>query len=168
MEAIAVRAGVPKSTLYKRFPDKRALLRTVLNDRIAAWCLAEQDRDLGDDLETRLKQLATDILQRATSPEVQAFWGLVAKAWGGVDEAGSRQDVIGYTRMVDKLVQEIRTYGPRSGIAARHPRQVATALMAMIAGWIEFVGPATALPEEDAVRFAHAAIDLMLRGAAAW
>src|SRR5690349_22072217 len=31
MEAVAAEAGVPKSTLYKRFPDKRTLLRAVLS-----------------------------------------------------------------------------------------------------------------------------------------
>lgn len=168
MEAIAARAGLPKSTLYKRFPDKRALLRAVLNDRIASWCMAEQEQALGDDLETRLKALVANTLRRAMSPEVQAFWGLAANAWNSPDEAGSRQDVIGYTRMVDKLVQEIRGFGPQSGIEARHPRRTATALMAMIAGWIEFVGPATELPEEDAIRFAHTAVEIMLRGSAAW
>lgn len=33
MEAIAARAGVTKKTLYKRFADKRSLLRAVLRER---------------------------------------------------------------------------------------------------------------------------------------
>lgn len=168
MEAVAMRAGIPKSTLYKRFPDKRALLRAVLSERVSTWCLAERRQDLGDDLETRLKSLAADILRHATTPEVQAFWSLVSTAWSGPDEARCRQDVIGYTKMVDGLVEEIRRFGPRSGIFARDPRQAGTALMAMLGGWIEYVAPSTPCSEEDAVRFAHAAVDILLHGSAAW
>lgn len=168
MEAIATRAGIPKSTLYKRFPDKRALLRAVLNERVDAWCMAERTHDLGDDLEARLKRLATDILHHAATPEVQAFWGLVSAAWSSPEEAGQRQDVIGYSRMVEGLEQEIRQFGPRSGVVARDPGKVAVALMTMLGGWIEYVAPTAAAPEDEAARFAGAAVDMLMRGTEAW
>jgi AcrR family transcriptional regulator len=168
MEAIAIRAGVPKSTLYKRFPDKKALLQAVLTERVSTWSLAEEKRDLGGDFPTRLKRIAKDLLQRAGTAEVRSFCALASKAWSDPDEAGSRLEIIGYTKMVDRFAREIRLYGPRHGIEAKYPRQVATALMAMLAGWIEFVGPVAEQPENDANRFADAAVDLLLRGSVAW
>lgn len=168
MEAVALAAGVPKSTLYKRYPDKRALLRAVLSERVSAWCLAEQAHDPGNDLETRLKRISADILHRAIMPEVQAFWRLASTAWSDPDEAAQRQDAIGYTKMVNALEQEIREFGPSSGIAARDPHQVAVALMAMLGGWIEYVGPTGSRTGEEAERFAHAAVAMLMGGTLAW
>jgi AcrR family transcriptional regulator len=167
MEAVAASAGVPKSTLYKRFPDKRALLRAVLSEQLSVWCETERTPAAAD-LEMGLKHLAADILRHAATPEVQAFWALVSTAWNGPDEARQRQDAIGYTKMLAGLEREIRHLAEHRGITARDARQVATALMAMLAGWIEHVAPALSRPEEEAQRFAHASVDMLIRGIAAW
>lgn len=169
METIAARAGVPKSTLYKRFPDKRALLRAVLSDQVAAWSESE-DRPAreGDDPEMRLKRVAADILRHAATPQVRAFWALVTNAWSATDEAGQRQDAIGYTRMLAGLEQEIRDFARARGIEVHDPRQVATALMAMLGGWIQHVAPTLARPEAEATRFANAAVDMLTQGTDAW
>lgn len=168
MEAIAARAGVPKSTLYKRFPDKRTLLRAVLKERVATWAPPKQDAALGDDIEQRLKQHAVWMLTRATSAEVRAFLGLVASAWNDPSDASSRQEVIGYTDMVERLAREIGEYGPKRGIHAKDPKRVATALMAMLAGWAGMSGPGPELAPGEATSFAHSAVDLLLQGSAAW
>lgn len=168
MEAIAARAGVPKSTLYKRYPDKRTLLRAVLKERVAAWAPPQQDAQLSDDLEQRLKQHAVWMLTQATSAEVRAFLGLVASAWKDPEDAASRREVIGYTDMAKRLAQEIREYGPKRGIVAKDPMRVSMALMAMLAGWAGMSGPGPELPEGEAVAFAHTAVDLLLNGSAAW
>jgi TetR/AcrR family transcriptional regulator, mexJK operon transcriptional repressor len=168
MEAVAGQAGVPKSTLYKRFPDKRALLRAVLGERVSAWREMESAHCPDDDLESRLKRLAVDILRHATTPEVKAFWLLASTAWGRPDEASERQAAIGYSRMMARLELEIRQFGPPAGIVARDPRQVAVALMTMLAGWIEYVAPTSDRPEEDGEKFAHASVEMLIRGTAAW
>jgi len=168
MEAVAAQAGVPKSTLYKRYPDKRALLRAVLSDRVSAWCEIERGHGPEDDIETRLKRLAANIVLHATTPEVQAFWALVSTAWSEPEQASERQDAIGYTKMMDGLEKEIRQFGPPSGIVARDPRRVATALMAMLGGWIEYVAPTTPDRGREGERFAHAAVEMLMRGTAAW
>lgn len=168
MEAVAAQAGVPKSTLYKRFPDKRALLRSVLSERVSAWREMQRAHGPDDDLESRLKRLAVDIVRHATTPEVQAFWTLVSAAWSRPDETGERQAAIGYTRMIARLEQEIRQFGPRSGVVARDPRQVAVTLMAMLSGWIEYVAPTSARPDEEGAAFAHASVEMLMRGTAAW
>ncbi|MET0588729.1 MAG: TetR/AcrR family transcriptional regulator [Novosphingobium sp.] len=168
MEAVAGQAGVPKSTLYKRYPDKRALLRAVLSDRVSAWSAIEPARAGGENLELRLKHLAAEVLNRATNAEVQAFWGLASAAWNGPNEVSERHEAIGYGQMITELEREIRELGPLSGIKAQNPRQVATALMAMLGGWIEFVAPTAADPETEARNFAQNCVELLLRGSAAW
>lgn len=168
VDAIAARAGVPKSTLYKRYPDKKALLRAVLRERLSAWSLAEDDARLGHDLESRLKHHAATMVVGALSPEIRAVFGLIASAWGGPDEAGDRRDLIGYTAMLDRLEREIRDYGPGCGVQASDPRGVAVALMAMLHGWLQWDAPSEGDIEAAAVRFSHAAVDLLLAGSAAW
>lgn len=168
VETIAARAGVPKSTLYKRYPEKKELLRAVLRERLSAWSVAEDDHRLGDDLETRLKHYAATMVVRALSQELRAVFGLIASAWGGPDQAGDRRDLIGYTCMLDRLEQEIRDYGPAQGIQARHPRRTAAALMAMLHGWLQWDAPSEGDVEAAAVRFSHAAVEMLMAGSAAW
>jgi AcrR family transcriptional regulator len=168
MDAIAARAGVPRSTLYKRYPDKKELLRAVLRDRLSTWTVADSDDELGHDLETRLKHYAAAMVGRAMSPELRALLGLVANAWNGPDEANSRRDVIGYTGMLDRLEREIRDYGPGQGIHAKNPRRAAMALMAMLTGWIQWNAPAEGEAEAAAIQFAHDAARFLIAGSAAW
>lgn len=168
MEAIAAQAGVPKSTLYKRFPDKRALLRAVLREQVTAWCELERTPVLQEDLGSRLKQLAADILRQAMAPEVQSFWALASSAWSAPEDAAERQEAIGYTKMVSGIADEIRQFGPASGVRAADPEQAAKALMAMLGGWIAYAALDGPEREEEAERFAHAAVDMLMRGTDAW
>jgi AcrR family transcriptional regulator len=168
MDAVAARAGVPKSTLYKRYPDKKALLRAVVRQRLSEWALSVREEDLGDDLETRLKHLAAAMVVRAISPELRAVYGLVASAWGGPGEAATRRDAIGYSAMLDRLAREIRDHGPKRGLRAQDPRRPAGALMAMLNGWLLWDAPAEGDLEAQAVRFAHTAVELLMKGSAAW
>jgi AcrR family transcriptional regulator len=169
-DAIAARAGVPKSTLYKRFPDKKALLRAVLKERVAAWSSVASQRNwmLTDSLEQRLKLYATWMLTWSCTTEVRAFARLAASAWNDPDEIANRHDVIGYTNRVTEIEREIRELGPKEGVVAQDPRRVAVALMAMLAGWLEQKGPSAQPSEAEAVSFAHTAVDLLLNGKAAW
>lgn len=168
MEAVAAQAGVPKTTLYKRYPDKRSLLRAVLSDRISAWGEVDHPLTSGESLEQHLKRIAAKILHRATTPEVQAFWALASAAWSSSEEIGGRHEAIGYEKIMTQLERDIRELGPASGIEARDPKKVATALMAMLGGWIEFVAPTSKAPEIDAQEFAESCVDLLMRGSAAW
>jgi AcrR family transcriptional regulator len=170
MDAIAARAGVPKSTLYKRYPDKRGLLEAVLKERVSAWATVASQRNwmLTDSLEQRLRLYAVWMLTWGASAEVRAFTRLAASAWSGQDEIDSGRDVIGYTGRVDEIEREIRELGPREGIFAKDPRGVATALTAMLAGWLEQKGPAAQPSEVEVAAFANTAVDLLLNGKAAW
>ncbi|MCK9900680.1 aldo/keto reductase [Frankia sp. Cpl3] len=71
MEAVARAAGVTKSTLYSRYPDKRTLFIAV-----SSWALTRQERDtrvlepLPDDLTAALTLIARAILARSVDPDI--------------------------------------------------------------------------------------------------
>ncbi|WP_154675151.1 aldo/keto reductase [Parafrankia elaeagni] len=71
MEAVARAAGVTKSTLYSRYPDKRTLFIAV-----SSWALTRQERDtrvlepLPDDLAAALTLIARAILARSVDPDI--------------------------------------------------------------------------------------------------
>lgn len=71
MEAVAQAAGITKSTLYARYPDKRTLFIAV-----SAWALTRQERDervlepLPDDLAASLAMIARAILARSVDPDI--------------------------------------------------------------------------------------------------
>jgi AcrR family transcriptional regulator len=168
LEAVAARAGLTKNTIYKRYPDKLALLRAVLMRRVDRWAsvVSQQEWQLSGDLEQRLKIYVRWLMEQSASPEIRAFNRLAASAWSEPADAAIRMETIGYTEIIDNLEREIREFGPREGIVADHPRRVATMLMATLTGWHEMGGAEAPLVER--IAFAESAVEVMLRGAAAW
>ena len=71
MEAVAQAAGVTKSTLYTRYPDKRALFIAA-----SSWALTRQEpaerapEQLPDDLAGGLTQIARAIQARSVDPDL--------------------------------------------------------------------------------------------------
>src|SRR3546814_1615740 len=67
MESVAASAGIPKTTLYKRYADKRELLNAVLVDRVSSWSKVSSrtDRNISDDLSARLKSRTATMLVRS-------------------------------------------------------------------------------------------------------
>lgn len=163
MEMIAARAGVTKVTLYKRFPDKRSLLRAVLQERRTRWV---PPPPTSTDLEKRLKHYAAIILVGGISAEVRAFHYLVASAWPNHDEMAAREDVLGYNHMLQCLKEEIRSGSQKLGITSASASTVAIALMAMLSGWFDHK-PLNA-SRADATKFARKAVELLIHGKTAW
>ncbi|MPS69783.1 TetR/AcrR family transcriptional regulator [Novosphingobium aerophilum] len=168
MEAVAHATQIPKTTLYKRYPDKLALLNAVLVARVASWSevTSRDNARLGNDLRQRLIQHTSTMLLWTTKPEVRAFRRLALNAFGRSE--GSITDFFGYTEMVAYLVAEIRVYGPPSGIEAKAPERIAQAIMAMVIGWVNTraaTGPVTAA---DARAQAQFIIDVLIDGHARW
>ena len=165
MEAIAAKAGVTKVTLYKRFPDKRNLLRAVLRSRPL------QPRDAaisGAGAEARLKNLATTILVGGVSPDIRAFHALALAAWPDPLDMPQREEVLGYNQMLSLLEREISVGSTEFGIRASRAKTVALALMAMLSGWFEHRTPDPGRDAADAEAFAHAAVALLVHGTKAW
>lgn len=165
MESIAAKARVTKVTLYKRYPDKRSLLRAVLLERRLQWTIPAPT---SPDPEVRLKDLATAILVCGTSPQVRVFHDLAAAAWAKPGDMATREEVLGYDTMLLRLEQEIRSGAHELQVEARNAPLVARALMAMLSGWFEHWGGRAETQPDDIVVFAHKAVELIIHGTAAW
>jgi AcrR family transcriptional regulator len=167
IEAIAARAKVPRSTVYKRYIDKTGLLRAVIRTHIAGLSVmaSKHDPDLPTNLPARLEVRAAWMLITAGQPEIRAFSRLAASAWPEPADIRERLDVSGYTQMVDLIERDIRELGPDQGLAAADPRWVAEALMALLFGWVETAGD---IAPDAARAFAQRAVALLIDGRAAW
>lgn len=168
MEAVANAVQIPKTTLYKRYPDKLGLLNAVLVNTVASWSqvTSKQNTKLTSDLRQRLTHNVTTMLLWTTKSEVRAFRKLALSASGR--SSGALTDFLGYTGMLDYLSSEIRVHGPASGIHAKAPERIAEAIMAMISGWVNSRGPETPISAEDASTQAAFIIDVLVDGHQAW
>jgi AcrR family transcriptional regulator len=165
MEAIAARANVPRSTLYKRYPDKTDLLRAVLEERLATWSTmaAEKDWMKPERLEERLKMYLSSIIKASAIPELRAFMRLTRSAWPNDTDANKRLDLIGYNNMVAVIERDVRELGPKQNCPAKDARRVAQILMMLSLGWSE-TGASLAGADE----FADAAVNMIFQGKHAW
>lgn len=170
MEAIAASAGIPKSTLYKRYVDKMSLLRAVVMDRVSTWSAisTEDGAPLSTDIEQRLKRHAEWVLHWGSSDEVRAFRRLAAGSWQGAAEVAQILHEFGYAAMVDYLESELVQFGTEPRRTMQDPRYVAIALMALLSGWLMLTPLNAPIPRAAAARFAHKAVDLLVYGRAAW
>jgi TetR/AcrR family transcriptional repressor of mexJK operon len=170
MEAIAAAARIPRSTLYKRFPSKLSLLEAVARERVARWSATSVQRysDLADNLPDRLKQHAEQVLYGANSDEVRAFLRLTAGPWEGAAAVRNILSEAGYTTMVGILEREIHSFAMVEGAPPKDARLVAEALMAMLTGWLAAREADGEVSQQDAKVFAHAAVELLVRGRPAW
>lgn len=166
MDAIAAAIPVPKTTLYKRFPDKFAVLDAVLRARISAWSLSttKQSSHLGNDLRERLIHHTTTLLVWTTKPEVRAVRLLALSA----ARRGIAPQVFAYLDMANYIRDEIATFGPGSNIQPKDPERIAQTIMSMISGWLSIEGIDTPLSVKDARAQAEFIIDVLMDGSAAW
>ncbi len=169
MEAIAATVHIPKTTLYKRYPDKMALLNAVLADRVASWSriTTPQTEKLGTDFRTRLVHHTATMFEWTTKPEVRAYTRLMLSA-AGRGPSDISAEFFGYTEMVSVLTKEIVAYGPAAGIRAKDPGQIAQVIMAMISGWLGVRGITKPLTHEQALAEAEYIVDVLMRGSEAW
>lgn len=170
MEAVAASARIPKTTLYKRYADKRELLSAVLVDRVASWSRvsSRKNKELGDDLGARLKSRTATMLLWATKPEVRAVTRLAASLPGHSDGRVRPRTFFGYERMSVIIENDIRQFGPGSGIRAAAPQKIADALMALIWGWLDLRESDKQMTGREAMQQADFMIDLLLQGHRAW
>jgi len=170
MDAVASRAGVPKSTLYNRFADKKALLRAVITARVSDWSAASAETNwmLTENLEQRLKHYCAVVLCRASSPDVRALSDLAASAWTTPDEKAQRSDITGLNAMLGLIERDIRHFAPEIGVTPRDPAKVAAALMALLAGWLQLNPSSGPIGETEAADVANTMVDLLMHGSGAW
>jgi len=166
MEAIASAAGVPKSTLYKRFPDKKALLRAVVENRLAAW---GQDSSRTQPapaatLAKRLKQRLQTLLDWSATDEIRAFSRMALGVGEGAQVIARVMRESGNPAVIETLVADIHAFQPD----ARDPESVANALMYMLAGWVGSQPLDRVISRNESAAFADRAVELIIHGRKAW
>lgn len=169
MDDIAARAGVPKSTIYKRHEDKAALLRAVIISRIEQRSSLSEagNAQLPDTLEQRLRVLAVNVLCSPETKELQALTRLTEGNWDGAREVAQVVHEAGYIRMLDFLEADIATFANAGPETVKDARSVAECLLAQLAGWLVTARPGND-NTSDAVAFAHRAVELLIHGRAKW
>lgn len=170
MESVAARAGVPKTTLYKRFADKAELMKAVLATRAALWertTSVLHDR-LPPNLLLRLRHYVATMIQWSTADEVRVFNRLARAAFSTSEKTFSLQQMSGYAEMVNRLGTDIAEYGPLLGIHAADPMKGANAVMTGVAGWLYLHDPGRPVGSEEAQAQAVELVDLVLHGSKIW
>jgi AcrR family transcriptional regulator len=168
IEAVAAGAGVKKDTVYKRFSDKKTLLRAVVQRRVQKWRATGNLVPSGDSLEERLKSYSVALLSYAISDEGRTWIGHVQSAWPGIDGINNRHEVMGYDNALRSISREIRNKTAGDEQPASNPEFVAMALMAILTGWTDTTGWHAEVSEAEVAQFAYAAVELVLGGRASW
>ena len=169
IEAIADHARVSKVTLYLRYADKAALLRAVLEERLATWSkAASQVRwATGDTLEARLKHYARSLLRWSRSEEVRAFDRLLQSSWETPDPLARELQQLLKAPMLSILERDIAGYGARDARPVGDPRRIASLFMGMLRGFLELAQVDDA-DESALVAFADQAVMVLIHGREAW
>lgn len=168
MDAISANAGIAKGTLYSRFATKEALIHAVIDDRVRRWEQAEPIPDEPDEeIEIRLRRYARIIAHLAADPEAQALSRLTVGNGRRFPEIARSVRELGYTKIVGKIADDVRTAAIRDGIPVFDPEDVAQRLIATVNGWV-LAYPDRDLPVSDIERFADRTVQLMLAARPLW
>lgn len=168
IDAVAVAAGVPRTTVYKRFSDKNELLRAMVAHQHAAWSAASTAREalVGGAPETLLRYYCRVMLTAAIRQEVRAIRRL-SRLLGGPDEPPAAGWPDHHT-MLQVVTDAIGRIAAARKVTPKAPQQVALMLMAMIAGWAEgCVGP-DGLTDAKVESVTDAMVDLAICGVTSW
>ena len=170
MEAVARAVGVPKSTLYKRFPDKAAVLRAVVDDFMQQWAARRAARPsaLPDDLSESLAQQLAAVLIGATNPQVRAVNRLAMNLPESPGHELSGRSFWGYRNVQARMAGTIQRLAAGQGVTPGDPDRVAETLLDLAAGWLVTHGTARQVTRDEASLTARWFVDLAIRGAAAW
>lgn len=164
MDAVAIRAGCSKQTLYAHFGSKQELLRSVMQEHLDL-ATARLD-DAAGGMRTVLVEFAMQHLQRLSEPTVLATCQLLsAEAMQFPEEARTLyQD--GCATLQQRLADWLHAAMQQGQLRPYHPQQAAELLLGMIVG-LDFERQRFNVPfrDDDPQRqhWAEFAIDAFLR-----
>ncbi|MFT4255573.1 MAG: TetR/AcrR family transcriptional regulator [Pseudoxanthomonas sp.] len=172
MDAVALRAGCSKQTLYSRYGSKQALMRSVMQEHLdrATAPLHDDETSPASHSAQALRQalvaFACEHLERLSAPEVLACTQLMnAEARQFPEEARAIFDD-GHGRLLDYLAQRLMRAMRRGHLRHDHPHFAAELLLGMIVG-SDFERQRFMTPHRDTEvarrQWAEFAVDAFLR-----
>jgi TetR/AcrR family transcriptional regulator, mexJK operon transcriptional repressor len=171
MDAVAMRAGISKGTLYNRFGSKAELFAAIVRDRVAEWGRhdAVSTRPPVGDIEALLEHHVTTTLNSLADPEIAAFVALITAERNRFPELARIYYDMALSVEVERLKADIEAAAEAEGLAVRDVDSVAYTLLQAALGWWNMqilAGP----PPAAGVRTAAARriAQLFAQGRAGW
>lgn len=170
IEAVAQLAGVYKNAIYKRYTNKEALFRAVMESKVAEWsalaCALEDDP--GETLEERLQSHLRRAIRWSSHHEVRAFRRLRQSLSPEARSIISAAGLTGQQAMINLIAEDIRQFTIQEGVPAKHPQRIAEALLSMVAGWLDNERQGKSVSKKSAASYAEWLVNLVLKGRQAW
>ena len=166
METVAQAAGITKTTLYSRYPDKRALFLAV-----SAWALTRLERDehvsepLPDDLAGALTVTARAILARSVDPDIARLNRMAIAESVRFPEFAASSQAVTWTPRIRVIMDLLRRHQSAGAIAVEDIELAAEQFFAMVGAmpaWLAAYG-IHRTPEVEEAHLQHA-VKLFLNG----
>ena len=145
METVAQAAGITKTTLYSRYPDKRALFLAV-----SAWALNRLECEeqaapepLPDDLADALAVIARAILARSVDPDIARLNRMAIAESSRFPEFAANSQAVTCTARI-RLITELLRRHERAGTIVAHDLELAAehffAMIGAMPAWLAAYG----------------------------
>ncbi|XVQ09450.1 aldo/keto reductase [Spirillospora sp. CA-255316] len=166
MEAVAQAAGITKSTLYARYPDKRTLFMAV-----SSWALTRQERHnrvlepLPDDLAAALTSIARAILARSVDPDIMRLSRMAIAESARFPEFAANTQAATWSPRIQVIMDLLRRHERAGTVVVRDVEIAAEQFFAMVGAmpsWLAAHG-IHRTPEVEEQHIEHA-VELFLNG----
>lgn len=160
MDAIALRAGVAKGTLYARYETKEPLFRAILEDELKRWSqrAGEQDHLLPAELAPRLRHHARVLIDVFDWPEYRRISRLLEAAVATLPDLARHWEEIGTNRYLRFLAEDMAR---AAGGAAADWDFHAQVFVFAISGRVRAENRVSAEGRERTLAFADRLIDMI-------
>jgi AcrR family transcriptional regulator len=166
METVAQAAGITKTTLYSRYPDKRALFIAVTTWALTRLECEEQDPEpLPDDLADALAVIARAILARSVDPDIARLNRMAIAESSRFPEFAANSQAVTWTPRIQPIMELLRRH-ELSGTIIVHDIELAAeqffAMVGAMPAWLAAYG-IYRTPEVEEAHLQHA-VTLFLNG----
>jgi TetR/AcrR family transcriptional repressor of mexJK operon len=166
MESVATAAGITRRTLYAKYADKHALFAAVIPQALAEMPFLEVALDVPDgDLETSLRQMAGQIIERLVDPKAVKLRRLAVLEADRIAELDPVEGADLWSTSLVSIVQLLASHAEAGEIVADDFEVAADLFLAMVAGsptmWADF---GLFRSSEELHRHIASAVELFLSG----
>lgn len=168
MDAVVRHSGVSKATLYKYFPDKRALFHAFVQDECVrqASHVFTLDAEDSDDVDATLRRAAHSVVRFLVSDEAIEIFRMTVAESANQPEVGRTFYAAGPAVGISRLAAYLGRMTEKGLLTVPDPEMAAQQLAELCkAGpyYHRLLNLETAVDEAEATRVADAAVDMFLR-----